>query len=116
MSAKKSEIGKMRRRLVIEAPIDTADGQGGFTTVWTEVATVWGEVKTKSRSERWFSDQVQQIGDHEIMIRWLPSLVETMRLRLNEYDVERTFQIKGIEWVDDRRYFVSLTCLENVGS
>lgn len=116
MSAKKAEIGKMRRRLTIEVPVDTPDGQGGFSTTYQTFATVWAEVKTKGRSERWFSDQVQPVGDHEIIIRHLPGLLETMRLSLSEYDIVRTFQIKGIEWVDDRRFFVSLTCLENVGS
>lgn len=112
----RSQIAKMRRRLVIEQPVSTPDGQGGFTTVWTTFATVWGEVKTSSRSERWFSDQVQPVGSHKIVIRWTAGLVETMRVKLDSVDVSRTYQIKGITFLDDKRFFVLLDCVENVGS
>ena len=115
-SDKKSQIAKMRRRLTIEKPVSTPDGQGGFTTVWVTFATVWGEVKTASRSERWFSDQVQPVGSHKIVIRWLKDVEETMRVRLSSTDIDRTYQIKGITFVDDRRYFITLDCAENVGS
>jgi SPP1 family predicted phage head-tail adaptor len=36
-------IGKMTERLVLQEPVKTPDGRGGYTTVWTTRATVWAE-------------------------------------------------------------------------
>jgi head-tail adaptor len=32
------------RRLTLEAPQPAADGAGGFTTLWTPLGTLWGEI------------------------------------------------------------------------
>jgi head-tail adaptor len=35
---------RLRRRLVLEAPVDAADGAGGFTRTWAVQGALWGEV------------------------------------------------------------------------
>lgn len=32
------------RKLILEAPTRSSDGAGGFTEVWQEFGTIWGEV------------------------------------------------------------------------
>ena len=33
------------RRLVLQSPAQISDGAGGFTQVWTDLGTLWGEVR-----------------------------------------------------------------------
>ena len=35
----------LNRKLVLEAPVNTPDGAGGFTTAWTALGTVWADVQ-----------------------------------------------------------------------
>ena len=38
----------LNRKLVLEAPAQTADGAGGFSTDWTALGTMWGNVTARS--------------------------------------------------------------------
>lgn len=38
----------LNRSLVLEAPVQVADGAGGFALSWQSVGTLWGEVKAGS--------------------------------------------------------------------
>ena len=37
-------IGDLNRRLVLEAPVETADGEGGVTRLYDVVTTLWAQV------------------------------------------------------------------------
>ncbi|MBI1204004.1 MAG: phage head closure protein [Rhodopseudomonas sp.] len=37
-------IGDLNRRLVLQAPVDSDDGEGGYTRTYDVVATLWGQV------------------------------------------------------------------------
>lgn len=39
---------QLNRSLVLEAPVQVADGAGGFGLTWATVGTLWGEVKAGS--------------------------------------------------------------------
>lgn len=39
-----TEIGDLNRRLVLEAPVETADGEGGVTRSYATVTTLWAQV------------------------------------------------------------------------
>lgn len=114
---KKVAIGTMNRRIVIEQLSTTADGQGGTSETWTTFATVWAKIEARSRFQRFFSDQIQPVGDHKITIRWLDGLNEKMRIRetISSYLV-RLYQIQGIDWTDEKRFQLVLDAKENVGS
>lgn len=42
----------LNRKLRLEEPQRTADGAGGFTTIWVELGMVWAEVKTGTGREK----------------------------------------------------------------
>lgn len=106
-----------RHRYVIETPVETPDGQGGFSVTWQVFAEVWGSLETSSRNEINFAEGIRPVGEHKIVIRWIDGLTEKMRLRLNSTPyLTRTFQINGIEWIEGTRFDVLLRCRENVGS
>lgn len=41
-------IGDLNRRLVLQAPVETADGAGGVARAFATVATLWAHVKPPS--------------------------------------------------------------------
>ncbi|MCK0143403.1 phage head closure protein [Aliiroseovarius sp. F20344] len=42
----------LNRKLLLEEPVRTADGAGGFTTSWQTLGQVWAQVKPGSGRER----------------------------------------------------------------
>nr|WP_066733665.1 head-tail adaptor protein [Bradyrhizobium sp. CCH5-A9] len=47
-----SDVGALRRRLVLEAPVANADGLGGKTQAFTTVAALWAQVEWLSGAEQ----------------------------------------------------------------
>lgn len=46
-----SDPGRLNRRLVLEAPVETDDGAGGVTRGFAAVATLWASVVPISAHE-----------------------------------------------------------------
>ncbi len=42
----------LSRALVLETPVTTPDGAGGFTTSWDVLGTLWAEIRASSGRER----------------------------------------------------------------
>lgn len=40
-----TRIGELNRRLVLQEPVESADGQGGVTRSYQTVATLWAQVE-----------------------------------------------------------------------
>ena len=45
MQLKFLDPGQLRTQLTLEQPVETPDGQGGFTLTWTTLATLWALVE-----------------------------------------------------------------------
>ena len=44
MTAQVTNIGDLNRRLVLQAPVETDDGEGGVTRAYETVTTLWAQV------------------------------------------------------------------------
>jgi SPP1 family predicted phage head-tail adaptor len=106
------KIRDLRQRITIESLTRTADGQGGFTESWSTFAEVWANIKPANASERYFAQRVESNITHKISIRWLESVQSEMRIQFEG----RLFQIHGVRRDDEERWFMTLDCVENVGS
>ncbi|MCP5039088.1 MAG: head-tail adaptor protein [Rhodobacteraceae bacterium] len=42
----------LNRKLKLEEPQTTADGAGGFTTIWVELGELWAEIRAGSGREK----------------------------------------------------------------
>jgi len=110
-----SSIGKFRHRVTFQYLTRTNDGQGGFASTWTNMAslpTVWGEVKPKATPERFFSSQIQYQRTHQVTIRYRSDLTQEMRMLFDS----RIFQIKSIRRPEERRWFLVIDLEENQGT
>lgn len=46
------KVPQLNRKLVLEAPVRSADGAGGFVETWQPLGTLWAQIKTGSSREK----------------------------------------------------------------
>lgn len=98
-ATEQGSVGAMRRRLVLEAPVETPDGLGGATQAFATVAALWAQVEWLSGGERWRAGRPEQFANHRIILRWRPGIDAGQRLR----DGERVFDIRAVDDPDGSR-------------
>lgn len=59
-------VGALRRRLMLEAPVETEDGASGRLRSFETVAAVWAQVEWLSGDERWRGERPEQAASHRI--------------------------------------------------
>lgn len=92
-------IGRLRRRLVLEAPVATPDGIGGATQVFETVAAFWAQLEWLSGSETWRQGRSEQLGIWRVTLRWRGDVDAGRRLR----DGDRIFDIRSVADPDGSR-------------
>lgn len=137
MGTAKVTIGKLRHRITIQKLDKTSDGQGGFTEAWTDLIDLWSELIPTKAWERFYSEQIQMLTSHRVTIRYIvptvPVLDEDDQPVLDEDDIPvvtptpitsemrikygtRVFQIKGVRYDAERKFWMILDANENEGS
>ena len=100
---------RLNRKLVLEAPVRSADGAGWYTETWAAVGTVWAEVTARSGSERSVAGvPVSRVG-YRIVVRGAPegsAMRPTPDQRFSEGT--RRFVIRAVAERDPRGQY--LTC------
>jgi head-tail adaptor len=99
------EIGALRHRLTIEAPVDQPDGAGGYRRSHQPVALVWAAVHEDAA----FSRERDAVGTgrlQRVTMRWRDDLTTAHRLRLGTsiLFIRSTFDPTG-----ERRFLVVKT-------
>ncbi len=100
---------RLNRKLVLEAPVRSADGAGGYTEAWTALGSLWAEVTARSGSERAVGGaSVSRVG-YRIVVRGAPEGSD-MRPAPEQRFVEgtRRFVIRAVAERDERGQY--LTC------
>lgn len=105
-------IADLRHRLVLEERVSIADGGGGTSESWTELATVWAAMHQKSGREREAADRLGAHAATDITIRYRSGVTTDMRFRLGT----RHFNIRAVLDVDSRRRWLRCTCAEGGAS
>jgi len=83
--------GARRRRIIIEQAVDTPDGAGGFSRVWSPQAAVWASFRLIRAAPRDMADRPALAVVWSVRLRWRDDLDGTRRLR----DGARIFTILG---------------------
>lgn len=102
-------IGTLRHRLVIEAPVETPDEAGGVSREFEAVATVWGRIEPTGGDEARLEDRLLQRLTHRVVLRARPTLTAAHRLRHGA----RLFDICAIRQDVPARRFIACDCEEN---
>ena len=61
--------GELNRRLVLEAPVETADGAGGVTRSYAAIMTLWASVEPLSARPAVVADAAGATVTHRIVTR-----------------------------------------------
>ena len=95
--------GDLNKRITIEAPTLTSDGMGGFSTVFSSIATVYAAIWPVSANEIIQAQAPTMIVTHRIRIRYRSVLKSSWRIVF----AGRNFNIVAIidpntahEWLD----------------
>lgn len=98
--------GMLNHELILEEPVETADGAGGFTTVWNSVATLWARLEPVSPEREFWSARSVSEQTHRVTLRHRNDLRQGMRFR----KLARLFPILSVQDADETgRYIIART-------
>jgi SPP1 family predicted phage head-tail adaptor len=103
-----SNPGLLRHRLVLEAPVESADGAGGVVRSYSTVATLWAEVTPVSTTRALEAERLGARITHRIGIRFSDDITTKHRFR----DGERIFRIASLRDRDGRKRFLTIEAEE----
>jgi SPP1 family predicted phage head-tail adaptor len=89
--------GSLRHRITVQRNVTAGDGQGGTSSAWTAVATVWAEVAPMQGRELFAAQQVNALTSHKITMRYLAGLTAADRVLFGT----RSFNIRQVINVDE---------------
>lgn len=105
------QAGKLRHRVTIKALSNTQDSFGDeskATEVWTEVATVWADVKPLQGRELIQAQQLHQETTHQVTIRFRRGISPTNKLIFKD----RELHILGFIDDGEDQTMLLLQCVE----
>ncbi len=100
MTAPIARIGELNRRLVLEAPSEADDGEGGVTRLYDVVTTLWAQVVPLSARADVAADSLGAALRYRIVIRLRSDVTTRHRLQ----DGTRMYRILSVRESADRRF------------
>lgn len=108
-------LGSLRERVTIQTFTDTSDGGGGSTRTWTNLATVWANVKPvqrRSNQEQVDAGRLASLQLYLVTIRYRTGFDTTARLLWGS----KYLNIRSLENRDERKKFWTMECEEGVNN
>lgn len=102
--------GRLNRRLVVEAPMETPDGAGGVTRAFMVVATLWAEVAPLTARADSDGASSGAVATHRILVRAGTEITTRHRLRLDG----RAFRVVAVREHDRSGRFVEIHAEERL--
>lgn len=106
-----TEIGELRWRLTLQAPVEAADGAGGTMRSYVDVMTLWAKVEPVAARYDVVGAAAGATITHRIVIRRGPEV--TTRHRLLEG--ARIYRVVAVRDEDSSRRFRLIHAEEQVG-
>lgn len=102
--------GRLRHRIVLQSPTRTRDSTGGFTTTWTNEATVWAAIEPLSGREFFEIKQIQAETSVRVIIRHRDGITTDWRISHGG----KFYDITGVINESERDRMITLFCSEGV--
>lgn len=97
--------GTLDRRLILEAPVEIADGAGGVTRDYQAITTLWAEVTPLAARSDVDADGRGATVTHRIVLRARPDITTRHRFR----EGERVYRIVAFRARDGRGRFLDIS-------
>lgn len=107
-------VGDLKQRIVIESKVETPDGVGGFTVVWSTFATVFARVESVNGNERKFAMRLEENISHVITCRAKSVIGVTTPMRISFQS--RLFQIKSVFRKNELSEWTTILAVEGTGT
>jgi SPP1 family predicted phage head-tail adaptor len=113
----KNTASRLRHRLILQQEIKAADGAGGCTRSWQNVADLWAEISPlKYRagigSERLVAGQIQSEISYKVTLRYRAVISTSMRLLFGN----RAFNIRSVRNLNEDKEILELLVDEGVAN
>lgn len=105
-------IGEMRKRIELQAPVDTIDAYGQASRSWATYATVYASVVPSSGQENTIAEAMQVQQTHTITIRYRNDVLATHRALFGS----RHFNFQFVRNIDERNRWLEITATERTGA
>lgn len=102
------EIGEMRHRVSILAPVSVSDADYGPTVSYVVGDTAWAYVMNTGGTEFLYRKGVQAQGSHVVYMRYRKDLTTRHRLQWEG----KILEIVNLSDLDGRKRFHAVTCKE----
>lgn len=109
---------QFNKRITIQNPVDTDDGQGGATRTWNNLYFCWADIQNfphgRYLARRWFAQQLYPTLQVIVQIRWQPNIQidATMRILFVKGLKTHIYQILGDENPNEANVSLILYCME----
>ncbi|MDF1607280.1 phage head closure protein [Hoeflea sp. YIM 152468] len=110
MAALFVDAGCLSARLLLEAPAQLTDGQGGVTGNWEPVATLWGRIEPLRAGSRETAGAAMAPVIHRVTIRYRDDVRHAMRF----VHRGRTLEIRASRDPDETRRYLVCECEESL--
>ncbi|MFL9825568.1 phage head closure protein [Rhodoplanes sp. SY1] len=100
----------LRRRLVLEAPVETADGAGGTVRDHVAVATLWAALAPRDGRGASEADAAGAVVTHRILLRSGPEITTRHRFRAGT----RLFRVIAVRDLDPAGRFLIVDAEERI--
>lgn len=110
--AKGRRPGNFRHHITVHRKTETADGMGGQTVVWAEIAAFPAVVEPLSVFERSQAQQIQDSTTHKITTRYRSDITITAKDKI--VWGSREFSIVGVINEDERNHWWVIRAHEGV--
>ncbi len=101
--------GRLSARLMLEAPTELPDGQGGVSESWTPVATLWGRIEPLRAVAREEASAATARITHRVTIRYRDDVLHAMRF----VHRGRNLLIRAARDPDEMRRYLVCDCEES---
>jgi SPP1 family predicted phage head-tail adaptor len=91
--------GSMDKRVTIQSKTDATDTQGGRSTTWATLATVWAAITPLRAAEVLAATAIGSQSDYAIDLHYRADVTPQMRVTWRPYGASsaRTFEIHGVQ-------------------
>lgn len=100
--------GRLNARLLLEAPTDVPDGQGGVSEGWTSVASLWGRIEPLRAGPDEIAGAAIAVITHRVTIRHRAGVQHAMRFAHRG----RYLVIRAVRDPDETRRYLICDCEE----
>lgn len=110
MSDEMNLSGRLDQRMTLQQSVRTADGAGGASIVWQDIATIWAELRPARSSEQFLHDKLGLQKLHTIITRYRSDVTGDKQFVMGG----RVFKIIGIMNIDEHKHVLEISVREEL--